>query len=64
MMKELVHSGHGPIGWLVRGRDGGWWLTLHGKVPTTLGPEWDREQLIQRGIRRWMKHNRFPSPPS
>jgi hypothetical protein len=61
-MKELVHDGRRPIGWLIRGSDGAWWLTLQGAVPTTLGPDRDRAGLISRGIRRWMRFNPEPRP--
>lgn len=63
-MKELVHDGHRPIGWLTRGPDGAWWLTLHGRLPTTLGPVWDREALIQQGLRRWLRLNPLDQSPS
>jgi len=59
-MRELVHDGHRPIGWLIRAADGAWWLTLQGAMPTTLGPDRDREGLISRGIRRWMRFNPAP----
>jgi len=63
-MRQLVHDGHRSIGWLVRAEDGAWWLTLDGSTPTTLGPAWDRDQLIKRGIRRWLRFNPSRGTPS
>ena len=56
---EVFHRGQ-LIGRLVRGKDGTWWMTLSGRLTTTLGPMWDREALIRRAVRMWHRHNRLP----
>lgn len=60
-MRQLVYDGERSIGWLTRGPDGTWWLTLNGRVPTTLGPDLDRSQLLERGVRSWRRHNLAPN---
>ncbi|NJK90170.1 MAG: hypothetical protein HC923_12815, partial [Myxococcales bacterium] len=59
-MREAIERDGRIIGWMMRGPDGSWWITLAGRLPTTLGPDRNREALVDRAHDKWRSTTSTP----